>query len=155
MDIKKAVESLCCRFDTREPFILAKQKGIIIRYEPLGAIRGFYNKCYRQKFIHINNELPEHHRRMVCGHELGHALMHADANTPFLREYTLFSVSKLENEANQFMVHLLYPDIIFREYINFTIPQVAQLLGLDEDLVKYKFSTLGIKIEVGENENYQ
>lgn len=142
MEIKAIVETLCKKFDTRDPYALAKQKNIIVQVESLGGIRGYFNKCYRQKFIHINCDIPQGQQYMTCAHELGHALMHPDANTPFLQNFTMLSVNKLEIEANRFMVHLLYPDEEFREYCYYTIPQVSQILHLSEDLVEYKFKML-------------
>ena len=46
-------------------------------------------------------------QRTVCAHELGHAVLHTHANTPFLRKNTFFSVDKLEIEANTFAALLL------------------------------------------------
>lgn len=142
MEIKAIVESLCKKYDTRDPYEIAKQKGIIVHSEPLGEIRGYFNKCYRQKFIHINSDLPDNEQYMTCGHELGHAVMHPDSNTPFLRNFTMLSVDKLEIEANRFMVHLLYSDDYFEEYCYYTVPQVAQILHISEELVEYKFKML-------------
>lgn len=142
MKIKAAAERLCRKYGTRNPYEIAAQRNIIIKSESLGSIRGYYNKCYRQKFIHVNCDMPEEQQRKTCAHELGHAVLHPDANTPFLRDFTLFSVNHLEIEANQFMIQLLFPDDEFQEYCYYTVPQVAQMLQFSEDLVKYKFSTL-------------
>ena len=136
------VETLCAQYATRDPFEMAKQRNIITCFEPLGNIRGYYNQCYRQKFIHINNDMPKPQQLMTCGHELGHAVMHPKANTPFLQEFTLFSVNRLENEANRFMVHLLYPDDELLEYQGFTVSQIACIFGLPESLVQYKFDII-------------
>lgn len=142
MKIKAAAERLCRKYSTRDPYEIANRQNIIVKSEHLGSIRGYYNKCYRQKFIHVNCDIPEEQQRKTCAHELGHAVMHPDANTPFLRDFTLFSVNRLEKEANQFMIQLLFPDDQFQAYCYYTIPQVAQMLQFSEDLVKYKFSTL-------------
>ncbi|MGQ0440076.1 ImmA/IrrE family metallo-endopeptidase, partial [Bacillus sp. B-TM1] len=37
-------------------------------------------------------------QRTVCAHELGHAVLHTHANTPFLRKNTFFSISNLSTE---------------------------------------------------------
>ena len=65
-------------------------------------------------------------------------MLHPNANTPFLRENTLFRVSKLETEANRFAVELLCPDELLREYPEYGRSQLSQLLGLREELLDYK-----------------
>ena len=138
MDIKQRVLRLCRKHGTRDPFELAERLHILVRLEPLGSINGYYNQCYRQKFIHINEDLPRRRQEFTCAHELGHAVLHPNANTPFLRENTLFRVSKLETEANRFVVELLCPDELLREYPEYGRSQLSQLLGLREELLDYK-----------------
>lgn len=82
--IKSIVRRLSRKHNTRDPFILADALGILTVTEPLGALNGYYTKKYRIKIIHINNSLSESEQRFACAHELGHALLHPDANTPFL-----------------------------------------------------------------------
>ena len=93
MEIKQRVNRLCRKYGTRDPFELAERMNILVVREPLGSINGYYNQCYRQKFIHINEELEEYRQKFTCAHELGHAVLHPKANTPFLRDNTMFSVS--------------------------------------------------------------
>ena len=54
MDTKVIAEAMCRKYETRNPFDLAASLGIIVLHEPLGEILGYYNRCYKQKFIHIN-----------------------------------------------------------------------------------------------------
>lgn len=138
MDIKKFVHSLATENGTSNPFEIAANKGIVILIEPLGMIRGYYSKALRTKFIHINCNLDEHQQRFTCAHELGHALMHPDLSTPFLRESTLFSVDKLEVEANRFVACLCYPpDRLAEEYDGCTTAQISEILGLPLPLIEY------------------
>lgn len=146
MDIKTKVFRLCRKYRTRDPLALAERLNIIVLWERLGSINGYYNQCYRQKFIHINEELEPYQQRFTCAHELGHAVLHPKANTPFLRESTLFCVSRLEREANCFAAELLCPDEVLREYPDYSTAQLAQLLGLREELLWCKQIT-------GETEN--
>lgn len=108
--IKSIVRRLSRKHNTRDPFILADALGILTVTEPLGALNGYYTKKYRIKIIHINSSLSESEQRFACAHELGHALLHPDANTPFLTKYTYLSVDKYEIEANKFALELLIPD---------------------------------------------
>ena len=133
MEIKQRVNRLCRKYGTRDPFELAERMNILVVREPLGSINGYYNQCYRQKFIHINEELEEYRQKFTCAHELGHAVLHSKANTPFLRDNTLFSVSRLEREANCFAAELLCPDEVLLEYPGYTVGELARILGIREE----------------------
>ncbi len=138
MDIKQFVRSLAAENGTFNPFEIAENKGIVIQMEPLGTIRGYYSKALRTKFIHINCDLDEYQQKFTCAHELGHALMHPDLSTPFLRESTLFSVDKLEVEANRFAACLCYPpNLLAEEYDGCTTAQIAEILNLPLPLIEY------------------
>lgn len=106
--IKKKIDTLVNRFDTNCPFKIAKGLGIIIQYEYLGNILGYYSKHFRIPIIHINESSGERQQLYTCAHELGHAVLHPNANTPFLKKYTLFSTDRIEIEANTFAVELLF-----------------------------------------------
>ncbi len=141
MDIKQFVRSLVSENGTFSPFEIAENKGIIIQMEPLGTIRGYYSKALRTKFIHINCDLDEYQQKFTCAHELGHALLHPDLSTPFLRESTLFSVDKLEVEANRFAACLCYPaDYLIQEFEGCSACCIAEALDLPLPLIDY---TLG------------
>ncbi len=138
MNIRQRVESLCRRHQCRDPFQLCREKNILVLYEPLGSVRGYYSYSYRSKVIHINEALDEAQQRFTCAHELGHAMLHPKANTPFLRANTLFSVSKLEIKANRFAVCLLYPqDWLKREFEGCSSLQVAESLKLPQELADF------------------
>ena len=138
MDIKQFVRSLAAENGTFNPFEIAENKGIVIQMEPLGTIRGYYSKALRTKFIHINCDLDEYQQKFTCAHELGHALLHPDLSTPFLRESTLFSVDKLEVEANRFAACLCYPpNLLAEEYDGCTTAQIAEILNLPLPLIEY------------------
>lgn len=138
LDIRKKIKSLIRKYNTNNPFELADYLNIKIIFEPLGSINGYYNKQLRMKQIHINNELDRHTQAFTAAHELGHALLHPDANTPFLRNNTGLNLNKYEIEANKFAVELLIPDEMLLEYQDFTIEQFSRMLGYSKELIKLK-----------------
>lgn len=110
MQIREKVKFLVNKHQTNDPFRLAKALGIIVMYENLGNILGYYSRTYRYKVIHINENSSENLQMFTCGHELGHAILHPDTNTSFLKSNTYFSTDKIEYEANRFALELLLND---------------------------------------------
>lgn len=118
LNIKLRVLNLIARHRTRNPFKLARLLNIEIVYEDLGEIRGFFKKILRRKFIFINNKLSEFDQKLVCAHELGHAVLHSSNRIQFLIDNTkLLRKSRIEDEANLFASWLLFPsDDVIEEF---------------------------------------
>lgn len=141
MNINDTISLLIKKSGTRNPFELARYLNIAILYEELGTINGYYNKPLRMKQIHINYNLDNNMKHFTCAHELGHAILHPNANTPFLRNHTLLSVDKMEIEANTFAAGLLIPDEIILENYNYTIGQLSRLLGYNQTLIELRLKS--------------
>lgn len=138
--ITEIVSKLIKKYRTDDPYEIADYKGIIVIREPLGSTLGYHSTYKRISFIHINHELGNVWQRFVCAHELGHNILHPKANTPFLRANTLFSVGRIEREANQFAVELLMPDCIVCALENRarTIQEIATVCGVPQELADLK-----------------
>lgn len=132
------IKLLMKKHNTRNPIEIAENLGIMVLYEELGTINGYYNTAFRQRFIHININLPEHKQIFTAAHELGHALLHPKSCTPFLKENTYLSVNKLEIEANRFAVNLLISDDDLEEYRELTHEQLARLFGYNKELIQLR-----------------
>lgn len=142
MNTKELVHDLCNKFHTNDPFELADLIGITVTFEKLGSVQGFYNRCFRHKFIHINQDSSEEKQRFTCAHELGHAILHPSANSPFLRQNTLFSIDKMEVQANRFAVDLLFSDYELQDYITRPITVAAQYMGVSIPLAEYRMKSV-------------
>ncbi len=141
MDIRREVAYLKRYYKTDDPFDVIRAKNILLLYEELGLINGYYNFVLRQKQIHINCNLEGTQRIFTATHELGHAVMHPKANTPFLLANTYQSVDKLEIEANKFAVEFLITDETLYEYLKYqeyTLDQVSRLLGYQKELIELR-----------------
>lgn len=140
MKIKDYVLKTVKKHGTTNPFEIAKRKDIIVLFEDLGNTLGFYNTYKRFKFIHINNKINETTQQFVCAHELGHAVLHPKANTPFLRNQTFFSVDRLEIEANTFAVELLLTDEMISAYkdTRLSIQEIAEAHGIPGGFARLK-----------------
>ncbi len=141
MDIREEVAYLKRYYKTDDPFDVIRAKNILLLYEELGLIKGYYNRVLRQKQIHINCNLEGNQRIFTATHELGHAIMHPKANTPFLLANTYQSVDKLEIEANKFAVEFLITDETLYEYLKYqeyTLDQLSRLLGYQKELIELR-----------------
>lgn len=135
---KNIIENIKRKYKTNSPYEIANLAGIQIHRSKLGQIRGYYHKAYRIKQIFLNCELEKHEEEFVLSHELGHAFMHSDANTPFLRTNTYLSVDRMEMEANQFAMYLLIPDDDLLEYQSYSLEQLSWIFGYHEELIRLR-----------------
>ena len=131
-------ENLVARCGSRNPFAIAAFLNITVLFEELGSIKGYFNKAYGYKFIHVNKNLSEREQTIVAAHELGHAVLHPDHCTPFMRANTYYSINKLEIEANEFAVKLLISDEEIIENLDYTTEQMAAVFGLPPVLTELR-----------------
>ncbi|MBV7275440.1 ImmA/IrrE family metallo-endopeptidase [Clostridiaceae bacterium UIB06] len=139
--IKEKVDKLIKKFKTDDPFELAKLLKIKVVYWPLHEeVNGLYQYEKRVKLIYINSSLSYLMQRVVCAHELGHAILHPKLNRTFLKKYTFFNLNKYENEANKFASELLISDDLVKEYPSyFNLEQISISEGLPIELFKLKY----------------
>lgn len=136
--MKRYAEKIRKKYCTSDPFELAQCLGIVVLFEELGTINGYFNTVCRQRFIHINQNLSETEKRLTAAHELGHVLLHPSTNTYFLRSKTRFSVGRLEQEADLFAVCFLISDGELFEYRDFSTGQLSSVFGIPEELVELR-----------------
>lgn len=136
--IKEMVEEMKRKYKTTSPYELAKALGIEIHRCELGQIHGYYYKAYRVKQIFLNCNLDKHQEKFVLYHELGHSMMHPNANTPFLRANTYLSVDKMEIEANMFAMYHLISDADLIEYQEYSLEQLSRMFGYHERLIQLR-----------------
>lgn len=132
---------------TRDPFQIAKEKNIILVYAHLIDIRGFYQYFQRQHIICIDQDLSDQQKKFVCAHELGHMMMHKNANKVYMDTQTFFNTNKFETEANTFAVNLLIPDETIMEIFdnqNCTLEYMSRMLGYNQKLIELRMKTFDI-----------
>ncbi|WP_298705340.1 ImmA/IrrE family metallo-endopeptidase [uncultured Veillonella sp.] len=139
LDIKGTVNKLIKNNNTNNPFSICQALDIVVKYEKLGNILGYCDTHFRMRTIHINENAPEELHPFICAHELGHTILHPKINTPFLRNNTLFSVDKIERQANTFAVELLLPDSILQEHEDINFYALAKCHGIPNGLESLKF----------------
>ena len=147
-EIIRRVEKLLAKYNTRDPYKLARQCGIELIVKELGALKGFYKVIYRNPFVFLNKSLPRSTARLVCAHELGHHFLHREFAAFGFEETSLFSpASRREYEANLFAAELLIPDEEIEEQLayGYTVEQIASALGMDTQLTKMKLAAYTFK----------
>lgn len=139
--IKEVVNYLVQAHGTNDPFDIASALNIhVFKRELHSEIMGFYKYIRRNKFIFINNNLDFEEQRFTCAHELGHSQLHPRISTPFLRSRTLYSLDKIEQEANTFAVEMLMhdSDITGFQHTNLTIYDAAAIYGVPKEVCHLK-----------------
>lgn len=136
--MKRFCEKIRKKYDTSDPFELARCLGVVVLFEDLGTIHGYFNTVCRQKFVHINQNLSEVEQRLTVAHEIGHVLLHPTSNTYFLRSRTRFSVGSFEYEANLFAVCFLITDEDIEQNKEYPLYQLSSIFGIPEELVRLR-----------------
>lgn len=135
--IQKKVNYLKKKYKTNNPYLLCDYLNIKIFSEYLGEnINGFFQAAPRNKIIHINSELDQNSKNIICAHELGHAIFHSKLNVLFMEKNTFNCKNKYENQANYFAAELLID--LENTNNNFNIEQLASFYNVPIHLMKLK-----------------
>ena len=145
MDIKRFVNDIEYHHDTRDPFRIAAEYDIHILYEELGKNLGYFSNLFRIKTIRINNHADPFLQPFTCAHELGHALLHPHAGTHAFNRNSFIANCKIEKEANQFAVELLFPDELIAGHPEIDIYNLARTFGIPYQLVYLKSISYGAR----------
>lgn len=156
--ICREVMKLKRKYGEDDPFKLARAMGIFVLFEPMGSrmedCKGFFLTQSRKKIITINADLPESLQRIICIHEVGHAVLHAkQAGVCAFHDFSLFDgTSRAEYETNMFSADYLLDDGVVLDMLNednFFFAAAARL-RVPAELLDFKFRILknkGYKLE--------
>lgn len=146
MTIHEIVEDLKTRYKTTDPFELCDYLGVKVSIAPLGSLKGLYTYIDDVPVILISSAIKRIPQLLVCGHELGHHVLHSDiAKQGSLREFTFFNMrDKTEAEANRFMADLNIDDNELDELFQEgrSVSEAAQMLCFPEELVNIKIADM-------------
>lgn len=154
--IHNKVEEIIKKYDSRDPFLICRYMNIRIHYKDLGtALKAYYFYQSRIKNIVINSRSGMIVRRILCAHELGHAVLHGKlATMRGFQELELFDMTTpAEYEANLFVAELIISDEDLLELLNErdkSFFRIANELYVPAELLDFKFRILknkGLRIE--------
>lgn len=138
MDIPKIIDTLVRKYHTRNPFEIIENMNVILVFYPLEEVKGFYQYFQRNNLIYIDERLSDKEKMFVCAHELGHMLIHKNANAIFMDSQTYLNTSKYENEADRFAINLLISDDDIENNLEYSVNQLSRLFGYHEKLIELR-----------------
>ncbi|MCL2634867.1 MAG: ImmA/IrrE family metallo-endopeptidase [Oscillospiraceae bacterium] len=143
--IHSTTKKIVKRCDTRNPFKIAKELGVIVMWrDDFDKLKGMYKVILRNRFVFINRNLDEFEQRVICAHELGHDALHREIATAHF-ETALYDVkNRMEYEANAFAAGILIDDDEVIELISegYDESGIASTLGVSVDLLLIKVSEM-------------
>lgn len=91
------------KFNSNDPYQIAKDNEIVIVSEPLANIHGYYNNVSGQKFIHVSETIPKYFRRFVVAH-----LLYGASNNPEEMMFLYEKIYSLKMKLKQINSHMIY-----------------------------------------------
>ena len=108
-DIIELAKGFKRNWHTNDPYVIAERLGIVVLHRK-AVIKGFTAQTVKVNgyptIISINDAYTEKSKKILCAHELGHALLHEGCVNHFAITSNNYSTN-VEREANLFAVALL------------------------------------------------
>ncbi len=141
--ITNKVNEIIQNYGERNPYYIAEQLGVIVKYKDLGSLKGAYFGNMKKPVIVINEDLDENTKSMICAHELGHHILHSGQ---MLSCDNLNSSAILEREANIFASAFLVDSEKALKLLNeqYTVSEVSSIMQIDENLLLFTLNTLNL-----------
>ena len=120
--IKAKADRIKKIYQTGDLFEICGNMGIEVHKSPMGtqegSCKGFFTTYLRQKMITLNSDISEENQRIILAHELGHAMLHAQAGVSTFHDFALLNSCDIhEYEANIFASEFLIDDNMVLEAI--------------------------------------
>mgnify|MGYP001025822280 CR=1 FL=1 len=136
------------RCGTRDTVKIAEETGVYVHFcNDFETLLGMYTYMQKERHILLNANMDTPILQMVCGHELGHDVLHRRlAKTMGVLPETLLFDRKntTEYEANAFSAHLCIDDRILQDLLpmSCSVEQLAASAGVHVNLMLVKLHEL-------------
>ena len=108
-DILSYVDDIKKNWKTNDPYKIAEHLGIVVLHRK-NCIKDFTAQIIKIKgypsIISINDDFTDFSKKLLCAHELGHALLHENCVNHFAGSQSTVATN-IELEANLFAISLL------------------------------------------------
>lgn len=137
--LELAIKKLTKNYESLDPFFICYMKKIQCLEYPFSdgtpSLSYFYNGNW---IILINKDLSNISKKFVCGHELGHILLHS--NVKYKNYSTIISIGnkKDEKEADTFSL-LLFPTVTFDMINKLSVEDLCHKLNIQINDIRYSF----------------
>lgn len=140
---------------------LARRLEAEVRYEPYdGELSGMHLRRKGRSVIGVNASHPETRQRFTLAHEIGHMILHPDADfhiddafpVRFRNARSSTGDDEAEVEANQFAAELLMPEDVLRKHVRAlagsaavedAIAELAAKFDVSLEVMTIRLSALG------------
>ena len=128
-NINNTVDRLVKKYETADPWILCERLDIIVLISnlPVG-VKGFYQLIKGRQIIHISRCISNTQMKLVCAHELAHAILHKNQNICHR-----VGNAKMEEEAEYFKHYLLKLEV--NEISRWSRKDISNFTHLSEDMI--------------------
>lgn len=148
--IHTTVSALIREHHTRDPYVIARARGIELMPADLGSLRGMIQWINQKLFLFLNNTLDTQTRLLICAHELGHAVLHLETLQLMggIQDITIFDCQHgTEAEANTFAADLLLSDRKMAACLvkGYSVEQTANMLYTTPELAAFKIASMAAR----------
>lgn len=147
--IKREANRIKMKYQTNDPYEVCRAMKISVALTPMGtndgSCKGFFLVNARRKIAMINSDLPEHTRRIILPHELGHGVLHWTPTICAFHESTVLNeTNRTEYEANIFAAEFMMNDDEVLEALKMRLDifQTASVLNVPPELLDFKLRLL-------------
>ena len=146
---EKIPAKLIRKYHTRDPFFIAEMLNIeVMKRDDFTKLKGAFKVVEELPFIFINANLSDEMQRLVCAHELGHAMLHRNIRPQGIMEFEMFDITNdLEYDANVFAANLLLDEDEIYEMAceGVDVVQIAHTMNTNVNLVLVKLAEINKK----------
>ncbi|KRT92194.1 ImmA/IrrE family metallo-endopeptidase [Bacillus sp. GM2] len=117
-----------------------------------GALQVHPGDDSRVATIYVKHDDAPVRKRFTIAHELGHYFLHAESQTDFIDEQSVFfrngQKNKEETEANDFAANLLMPrELVLKIWgMSGDVEFLSHYFGVSRTAMKYRLNNLGVSV---------
>lgn len=127
------------KYDTCDPYKLARKSGCIVLYADLGPVNHAQRDYFKRiNIITLNTRSDNNLQKYSLAHELGHVVLHRGFSTAFFRQTSgCKMINWAEKDANEFAMQIMLAQFSSEDRSHMTNYELLEAMGLDQNLIDY------------------